>query len=319
VPIEAADAVRCNGVPTLAARRAREVKGSVVDLDFDSHPSVVHWGGLDAGRRHLLLPGEHAVGRNVEASIRVVSHRASRMHCRLDVDRDGGGVTVTDRGSRNGTWVGDRRIERPTRVGPGDVLEVGGELLRVHAARDFQAALLDHLFDQSARDALTQAWSRRYTLGALARELESLRNETVAIAQIDLDDFKSVNDEHGHEAGDELLVQLTRLATRTLDPRSLFGRVGGDEFLLVLAEGTLAKAREVVEAILATVADATFRLPTKSGGTIEHRQTMAAGITATNRPGTSVAELRTSADRLLYEAKRAGGNRCVAKEDAPPQ
>ncbi len=128
---------------------------------------------------------------------------------------------------------------------------------------------------------------------------------------LDLDHFKQVNDRHGHEAGDEVLRQFVLLLNQQLRKSDLTGRIGGEEFAVLLRESTEAQAWSVAE----RVRTALQQMP------IRHRDTtievtVSIGVAQSGADGESFAELFRTADQRLYQAKRSGRNRTLFRETA---
>ncbi len=155
--------------------------------------------------------------------------------------------------------------------------------------------------EQQARtDPLTGVANRRSFVEAGELELERTRRHQrpLTVAYLDADDFKVVNDRFGHDMGDLLLVTVARTlrgATRVVDT---VARLGGDEFGLLLPETD----RSTAEALMG-------RLALILGETLARRGfavTFSTGVATFVRPAASIDEMLSSADRLMYEAKRAG-------------
>ncbi|NCT91565.1 GGDEF domain-containing protein [Cellulomonas sp. APG4] len=106
---------------------------------------------------------------------------------------------------------------------------------------------------EASTDPLTGTLNRRAFTGAVELAIRRARRTggTVALATIDLDDFKAVNDVHGHAAGDAVLVDLTRAWQQTLPPEGSLGRLGGDEFAILLPQATADDARVALAALAA--------------------------------------------------------------------
>ncbi|MPY98841.1 MAG: diguanylate cyclase [Actinophytocola sp.] len=162
--------------------------------------------------------------------------------------------------------------------------------------------------DASLRDALTASYNRRYLdqkLSALLAKQPS-DGEGIAVALIDLDHFKQVNDDHGHLVGDRVLQQVVALLQADLPAGSFCARYGGEEFVLVLPEVSPWYAVRTVERARARVAEHNWSAVVR-GLDI----TISAGLA--HRPGWELPhrdaewQLRR-ADDLLYAAKRAGRN-----------
>jgi diguanylate cyclase (GGDEF)-like protein len=164
-------------------------------------------------------------------------------------------------------------------------------------------AELDHL---AHHDHLTQLPTRAKFFRTLAAAIGSATPGTVALLNVDLDEFKQVNDTYGHAAGDELLVEMASRMAQVARGRGLAGRFGGDEFALLLTGLTgHGQAQEIAELLSARLAEP-VRL---SAATV--RVGASIGIAAAE-PGITVAELTRRADMAMYTAKAAGKNRVEA-------
>jgi len=153
-------------------------------------------------------------------------------------------------------------------------------------------------------DPLTGALNRRGFEQAFERELaRSRRNGAgLALALIDLDNFKRLNDRHGHLAGDLALVHLVRVVHAALRPSDVLARFGGEEFVLLLPETALADAEAAIARIQRQLAAQPL-----SGREIV--LTFSAGVVV-QQAGESLAASIARADAATYAAKRAGKN-CV--------
>jgi diguanylate cyclase (GGDEF)-like protein len=164
---------------------------------------------------------------------------------------------------------------------------------------------LERIEALAIRDELTGGYNRRFMLDALARErsrAERLR-EPFSICLLDIDHFKSINDTLGHAAGDAVLHELPSIAGQGLRGVDVFGRFGGEEFLLVLPGTGLEGARRVAERVRAAIGAAQF--PGLPAG---RRVTVTLGL-AERAAGEDVRALLKRADRALYAGKGAGRNR----------
>lgn len=123
---------------------------------------------------------------------------------------------------------------------------------------------------------------------------------------IDVDHFKRVNDAHGHTAGDEVLRALAATVHDTMRANDVFGRYGGEEFLVILVGDDLALALKVMERIRAAVAAKNW-----SAIALDLSVTLSAGI-ASHRKGETIEQLLYRADLALYQAKDAGRNIVIA-------
>ena len=163
----------------------------------------------------------------------------------------------------------------------------------------------DELREQAERDWLTGLHNRRY----LARELERLDriglDGAFSLAVVDLDHFKSINDQHGHDVGDRVLVRVAGLLLDLLRGSDVVVRSGGEEFVVLMPSTDADAAASVCERIRAAIRDEPWeRLAAGASATAS------VGVATTTDPN-EVAALIKLADERLYEAKRAGRDRVV--------
>lgn len=184
-------------------------------------------------------------------------------------------------------------------------------LARARTLLDFKA-YLDTCEEQASTDHLTGLANRRRFERQLEKEVErtSRHGRPFCLVTLDLDDFKQVNDTHGHEAGDEALKSLARVLQQGTRGIDLAARVGGEEFAVILTETNLEAAFEVAERL---------RLAIKAVEIPPVGQIAASfGIAECPSHGQSSRELLASADAALYEAKRQGRDRVVRATEARP-
>ena len=272
---------------------------------------LVVYAGTQLGRVFPLAPGANVIGRSPGVDLPLVDEEVSRVHACITVQGGlgGGELLLEDRGSTNGTFLNNRPLTGPVRLSPGDRITVGNHVLKLVAMdpleRDFYAVLLD----QSIRDPLTGLNNRRSTLEELQTrfDLSQRHQRPLAVIMCDLDHFKRINDTLGHGAGDRVLEQFGERVRSNLRNTDLAGRIGGEEFLLVLPETDMAGALLLAERLLA----ATGQLPFDVGS---EGLTLTCSIGVAQRLGgdRDGGALLARADSALYAAKAAGRNRVVA-------
>ncbi len=157
------------------------------------------------------------------------------------------------------------------------------------------------------RDVLTGVYNRRHLMDVLSREISRAqrRGAPLGVCLFDLDQFKQINDTWGHAAGDAVLKHFTSLAGGGLRAADVFGRFGGEEFLLVLPDTDAHWAAVVAERIRAGAERSAF--PGVAAG---HRVTVTIGVAGHARDESGDA-LIARADMALYRGKGAGRNRVV--------
>jgi len=173
--------------------------------------------------------------------------------------------------------------------------------------------LLQHQFFSNLRaavrtDQLTEVASAQYWRDVAGREVHraGAAGAEVSLLVIDLDNFKAVNDVHGHLVGDAMLNVAARAIVAAVRPRDLVGRLGGEEFGVILAGLNLLDAEGAAQRVREQVGAA--RLRTDSGGWIS--VTASIGVAAVTVNGDSLEQVLTAADQAMYAAKSAGRN-CV--------
>ncbi|MCZ7887388.1 diguanylate cyclase [Agrobacterium sp. ST15.16.055] len=185
-----------------------------------------------------------------------------------------------------------------------DVSELGVELRDLRQERD--RALKSALSDE-----LTGLGNRRYAMDTLNHLLGPNKAQALAVIIMDIDHFKSVNDRFGHAYGDLVLKDFAARLSSTAGRDDLLGRIGGEEFLLVLSGARMHSAETLMRQLQLSLADAA-PLPDRP----EFRYSCSAGI-AYASPGESASDVLRHADTALYEAKNTGRNRYVVYGTAP--
>lgn len=179
--------------------------------------------------------------------------------------------------------------------------------------RDLAKLVVDELELRqiATTDSLTGAHTRRSFLVEAKRAMDRARRHkgTASFIALDVDHFKSVNDTHGHASGDTVLQNLAAICKSCLRTIDLFGRLGGEEFMIVLPETDRPGAMEVAERLRKTIADTPI-----SDGNKKIAVTASFGVSTFSGGDESPKELIKRADEALYAAKKAGRNRIIFDE-----
>ena len=162
------------------------------------------------------------------------------------------------------------------------------------------------LLERATRDALTRLWNRQAILEILAREMDAAKRSRLplAIALIDIDHFKHVNDTMGHLTGDEVLRTLGAQLSRRVRSRDALGRYGGEELLLVLPGAIPQRPFLPMERLKEVIA----QIPFSSNGS-QFRVTASFGVAWLVSPSDTAEDLLARADEALYAAKNSGRDR----------
>jgi diguanylate cyclase (GGDEF)-like protein len=167
----------------------------------------------------------------------------------------------------------------------------------------------------SNADSLTGAFNRRYLEHFLRHELAraTRHKTTLAVALVDVDHFKHLNDEFGHAAGDRVLKHIAQTLEGAVRRTDLVARYGGEEFVVVLPESNAEQAMMRMERIREAIANGALPLerhkPRTSSPNV--KVTISVGVASWPADGAATTDLIAAADRRMYEAKRRGRNQTV--------
>jgi diguanylate cyclase (GGDEF)-like protein/putative nucleotidyltransferase with HDIG domain len=196
-------------------------------------------------------------------------------------------------------------VDGPERLQPTDGLRelLAGVVAQTATALD-NARLIETMAHQARFDNLTGLLGHRAFHEALEIQLDP-SNGPFTLASIDIDDFKLVNDLHGHPIGDEALRRVAETLRRAVGENDAVFRVGGEEFAVLLPGRTVEEARPIAESLRAAVARTPFTLPLR----------VSIGLASWPADANERDALLERADDSLYAAKRAGKDRVVAVGD----
>jgi two-component system, cell cycle response regulator len=165
--------------------------------------------------------------------------------------------------------------------------------------------------EMAITDALTGLHNRRYMESHLSTLVEQAasRGKPLTVLVLDIDYFKSVNDTHGHDAGDDVLREFSQRLMKSIRGIDLACRYGGEEFVVVMPETDMAVATMVAERLRRRIASEPFAV---SQGACVVGITISIGLAARGSASDTAANVLKRADQALYRAKRDGRNRVVA-------
>lgn len=172
--------------------------------------------------------------------------------------------------------------------------------------------LRQELQTQSMRDQLTGLWNRRWFLETAQRELNRAlaRVAPMALVSVDIDHFKSINDNFGHDAGDTVLREIAGQIERCCGAQRSVCRLGGEEFMVLAPNTDREEARLFAEELRAAVAD----MPLRLHSTVLPGVTVSCGVALVPESGDELTQLMTAADVALYKAKEDGRDRVVVHD-----
>jgi diguanylate cyclase (GGDEF)-like protein len=163
-------------------------------------------------------------------------------------------------------------------------------------------------------DYLTGIHNRRAIddLASSAIALARRHHSTLSVLVIDVDFFKNINDQHGHAAGDAALVEISRRIRQTLRTEDIFGRIGGEEFVVILPNSNSGQAYAAAERVRLSFTQKPIDL-----GDLPLSVTVSVGVAELHEIDKSFSDLLRRADSALYSAKSSGRNRAVLNQRSP--
>jgi diguanylate cyclase (GGDEF)-like protein len=184
------------------------------------------------------------------------------------------------------------------------VVSTTRELARSEEERDRLERRLEELAE---RDPLTNLFNRRRLTEeyGLMRARAERHGDSFALAMIDLDNLKPINDRLGHAAGDQVLIAAAQTLIEGVRATDAVARIGGDEFAILLADVELEEARTIVDELLRAISRPQVLEARRIGGEPVF-VTASAGIAVGGSGGPTLDELMHEADQALYEAKAGG-------------
>jgi diguanylate cyclase (GGDEF)-like protein len=275
------------------------------EADPDRQAYLIVISGPHVGR--MIQVGEEPVlvGRGESADLQLHDRGVSREHARLVPADDG--VYLRDLDSSNGTYVNGTEWTGVHKLEDDDKLTLGTATILKFAYQDeFEETYQRKMYEASLRDGLTDVYNKEYLREYLRSELSFARRHDTALCLVmfDIDEFKPVNDTHGHLAGDRILEQLAERIDATIRDEDTLARYGGDEFVVVCRGIEREGGMELGERIRRTIADTPF----------EYRDEpipISVSVGVANREDASpesADDFIEAVDQAMYRAKHAGRN-----------
>lgn len=272
-------------------------------------PSLVMLVGpvASVGRQWPIEDTDRIIGRAPTAHIFVDDKSVSKFHAKLVMA--GGDVSVIDLESTNKTVVNGRQIQPlvPHKLHNNDQIKVGNIIFKFLERGSIETVASAATFDRAQTDPLTGI-ANRGALQSKAPELfkrSELLGVTFTFMVFDIDRFKSINDTHGHLAGDFVLKEIAKvIRDKLIRGNDFFARFGGEEFALLLLGSPPRQAEEIGERIRATIETHNFEF---EGKPIPVTISIGIAFKAQGDPAWEFVYER--ADKALYHSKNSGRNR----------
>jgi two-component system cell cycle response regulator len=251
-----------------------------------------------------LIDGDNNVGRSPDCEIPLDFQGISRKHFKVNVNADK--VTISDLGSSNGTYINNEKIAVPAQLKKADMIKIGSIALKFLPKGDTERLTYDKLQEDANTDGLTKCYNKMYFNNKLDLEVKKSKvtGNPLSLIIFDLDHFKHLNDNYGHDAGDYVLAEKADLLRDNgIRKGDTFARYGGEEFVVLLPNTNLKQAFEIAERLRKLVEVHEFiydekKLPvTASIGVADYRQGVNTGT-----------DLFKRADSAVYKAKEGGRN-----------
>ena len=275
--------------------------------------ALIRYVGNPIGEVLPLSAAGLSIGRATENQVRLPEPEVSRYHARLELVNQKGMapiVLLSDLGSTNGTFVNGRQLlpgNGPVLLRHGDVVRMGSHAFKLKLLDELEQKYHEAVRAQATVDSLTQLSNRNSVLNFLEKHTDLARRyrRPLALILCDLDHFKDVNDLRGHAAGDQVLRSFGIFVSARLRASDLVGRIGGEEFLVVLPETGGREALTVAEGLRATLAGEPIPAPPGE----DLHVTSCFGVVEFCSGDADGGSLLARADMALYRAKAMGRNR----------
>ena len=263
-------------------------------------------GGVDVLLgKHIPIDGHGLrIGRAEENDVVLRDDRVSRFHACVELHD--GRVLIRDAGSTNGTVLNNRLLRGYVELRHGDRIAVGSAILKFLSGTDVESLLHEEIYRATITDALTGLANRRVLDEELEKEFTRVRrhDRTMSVLMVDIDHFKTINDNHGHVAGDAVLRTIASVVREHTRGGDVVARYGGEELAIIAIEAHHIEAAAMAERVRAAVEET---VTTHEGQSV--RVTVSIGCATLEPSDPHVMSLLERADRKLFDAKRAGRNR----------
>ena len=243
-----------------------------------------------------------AIGRTATLDIPIDDENVSRRHA--EITFDGSSVKIKDLDSTNGTFVNSQRIT-DTILHDGDLILIGRVLFKFIRSSSIENRFFDQMYALATTDFLTGIFNRQHIISRLESEFARSRryNRPLSILLYDIDHFKHVNDSFGHLAGDQLLMESSRLIGKSVRSQDYYGRFGGDEFMIICPETDLNNTVLLAQRLVQVLAKWSYSYQSRK---LDFN--ISIGLAALSDEMRSAVDLIAKADTLMYRSKQRGRN-----------
>ncbi len=270
---------------------------------------LVQYHGMKKGKSYPLSGITAVIGRSSSVGIMIKDSSVSRHHAMISQHENH--YELEDMDSSNGTTVNGRAITGRVVLEDGDIIGFGSVLFKFIAKSRLESMAIDTLYQKATIDDVTGLFNKSYLMNHLTSEVRvSLSTgRELSLIYYGFDHFKKVNDIYGHHNGDRILMEGARLVSDLAREYDIPGRLGGEEFIIILPDTGPEAAVNLAEKLCKTFETHDFPLKTRAGETIDYRQTISVGVTCFSKDMASVKGLIAVANRKMRQSKENGCNR----------
>jgi len=295
----------------ISTQESIRIKKKVRLQKLNINVTVLEGEKVDFGKIFILKKKKIKIGRGEDNDIILHDLKVSKRHCEIDInigeELGVDEIILTDLFTTNGTYVNGRIVERAI-LKFGDKIDLGSTILLFSSSDEVEEKYQSTLFDIATIDSLTGLYNRRYILNDLDNQIKLAKRyqRHFSLILFDIDDFKIINDTFGHRSGDEYLKLVTAKIHKGLREQDKPGRVGGEEFLVILPETDAEGAEILANRIRKNIEKAVLTYKT-------HRikTTVSAGIVEFDHESGEAENIFEIVDAALYEAKNKGKNMVI--------
>lgn len=268
---------------------------------------IVVGGDLNGTLFELPKGKTTTVGRDADCTIVLEFSGISRHHFSITItDDDNQDGSISDMGSSNGTFLNNKKLESSTPLNKGDMIKLGNIALKFIPQGDTERLAYDKLNADANTDGMTKCFNKKYFNRKIDIEVKKskITGKPLCLIFFDLDHFKKLNDNYGHDAGDYVLQELAEVIRKHgIREQDTFARYGGEEFAIILPHTNIKQGFAIAERFRKAVESHQFiyddqKLPvTASIGIADYRK----GVNSGN-------DLVKRADVAAYKSKEGGRN-----------
>lgn len=273
---------------------------------INRQPMLLVLHGPLLGKTFTIEQSVLTIGRSSQCDIQIEDDNVSRKHAEISF-RDNL-VWLKDLQSTNGSYVNSKRVAEVP-LNDGDLVLIGRVLFKFIHSSVVENRFFGQMYSLATTDFLTGIANRQQVINLLEQEFNRARryDRPLSILVYDIDRFKEINDTFGHLAGDQMLIESSRIVKEHLRVEDHFGRLGGDEFLIICPETPVDQALALGKRIQVVLSKTDFLVREKIVFF-----TISVGAATISLKVASPDEFIHLADQALYRAKNAGRNQCAS-------